>query len=118
MNRCDHPSVTAQFNQEDEAERNALRWIQGFHGPSSIHRLLCLYRGQSVEGKVVLMLTRSQAKRRVARPEWSLISYLVDENHVRFWTYPTRADSRAAFEAASAGVTPLSVRPPALRTST
>ena len=99
------PRIKCRFNLNDPAEHDTLRWIQGFHSPRSIYRLLNICRGESAEGKrKVLMLTRVQ--RRDARPEWIVIEYDIDEIHVVLPTYSTRTAAETAFSAAAAGLTP------------
>lgn len=99
------PRIKCHFDLSDPAERDALRWIQGFHAPRSLYRLIDICRGQSADGKrKVLMLTRVQ--RRDARPEWIVIEYDIDEIHVVLPTYSTRTAAETAFKAAAVGLTP------------
>lgn len=110
------PRIKCHFDLSDSAERDTLRWIQGFHAPRSIYRLLNICRGNRPDGKrVVLLLTRVQPQRRGAKPEWLMISYIIDEIHVILLTYPTRTAAEMAFRAAAAGLTP-PVGSPAART--
>ena len=101
------PSIKCRFDLNDPAERDALRWIQDFHSPSSIYRLLDICRGNRADDKrVVLLLTRVQPQRRGAKPEWLVISYIIDELHVILPSYSTRIAASTAFNAAAAGLTP------------
>ncbi len=101
------PRVKCRFNLSDPTERDALRWIQCFHAPSSIYRLLDSRRGKWADGKrVVLLLTHAQPQRQGAKPEWLVISYNIDEIHIVLPSYETRTAADMAFKAAASKFTP------------
>lgn len=101
------PCIKCRFDLSDPAERDTLRWIQDFHSPSSIYRLLDICRGNRADGKrVVLLLTRVQPQRRGAKPEWLVISYIIDELHVILPSYSTRTAAETVFKAAATELTP------------
>lgn len=101
------PRVKCRFDLNDPAEGDALRWIQCFHSPSSIYRLLDSRRGKWADGKRgVLLLTRVQPQRQDAKPEWLVISYNIDEIHILLPAYQTKTEAETAFKAAASKFTP------------
>lgn len=95
------PHVSAQFDLSDPIERDAVRWVAAFHD-GNVYRLLSLRRGRTEEGRrAIWMLTRSCAIRPGARPEWLVITFLLDETHVTLPSYRTLRSARAAFKEAS-----------------
>lgn len=93
--------LAAVFNLDDPAERRALDWVQRFHTHDGMHRLLDIARACVQRSRAdVVMLTRSQARRAAARPEFLVIRYEPDVIRVSWQTFTSLGLARAAFAAA------------------
>lgn len=94
------------FNLKNVDERRALDWIRRFHRPRGIHRLLDVRLSRWPGGTLsVFILTRCQARRAGARPEWMVSEYKsTPETLSVFWlNFPRLQNARAAFKSADQG---------------
>lgn len=88
------------FDLNAADERRALDWICRFHRPRGIYSLLRTRRSRDPDGNLlVFMLTRCQAKRPDARPEWMMIEYkaTIETISVRWRSCSTLAAARTMF---------------------
>lgn len=95
------------FDLGDPAEARVHDWIHRFHSSDGIYQLLDLRRVH----RQVIMLTRGQAARSRAKPQWLLITFWIDEIRVTLPSYSTLRAARAVFEATTSA-TPPDLAPP------
>lgn len=101
----------AVFRLDNPDDSRARDWVERFHAPDGIHRLLDIARACGPVGQAhVLMLTRSQAKRAAARPEFLVLRYEPAVIRVSWKPYPSLDEARAAFAAAVEASPPASER--------
>lgn len=91
----------ALFLLDDPDERRALDWMQRFHARASIYRLLDVARaGGTSRHADVFMLTRSQAQREGAQPEYLVICFEIEAIRASWKTFQTLDEARSVFAAA------------------
>jgi hypothetical protein len=99
----------AVFKLDNPDDHRARDWVERFHAPGGIHRLLDIARACGSIGPAhVLMLTRSHAKRAAARPEFLVLRYEPAVIRVSWKAYPSLDEARAAFAAAVEASSPAS----------
>lgn len=92
---------SAVFKLDNPDDSRARDWVERFHAPGGMHRLLDIARAcGSMDPAHVIMLTRSQAKRAAARSEFLVIRYEPAVIRVSWKPYPSLDEARAAFTAA------------------